>query len=126
MGLAGRLRELFERSALAVHLTPAQAELLMRIESGPRISELAEQKLCDPSSVTTMIGRLERDGLVRRVVDPDDARARRVRLTAKGTRVREQFLALVGDGATVIDELPDEHRAALIALLAPKQVPAPG
>ncbi len=39
-----------------------------------------------------MTQRLERDGLVRRVVDADDARARLVELTAKGERTRSRIV----------------------------------
>ncbi len=53
-----------------------------------------------------------------RVVDPHDARARRVELTAKGRRRRAQFLAKVGDGSQVINSLPDQDRAELAALFA--------
>jgi MarR family transcriptional regulator, organic hydroperoxide resistance regulator len=118
MGLADRLRLHFEAAATSLGLTPAQAQLLARLDGEVRMGDLASQSTCDPSSVTTMVKRLERDGLVQRIVDPNDARARLVRLTSKGSRLRNRFLHLVGDGASVLDALPDEHRAALARLFA--------
>ena len=122
VALADQLRLRFEDSAAAVGLTPAQAEILTRIEDDTRMGDLAQKKLCDPSSVTTMVRRLERDGVVIRAVDPHDARARIVRLTAKGRRVRQQFLHLVGSGDSIIDALSDEQRASLAGLFAGRHV----
>ncbi|QIS20337.1 MarR family winged helix-turn-helix transcriptional regulator [Nocardia terpenica] len=45
------------------------------------------------SSLTGMIDRTERNGLVRREPDPRDARAVRVALTAKGRALAEEFYA---------------------------------
>lgn len=116
--LADQLRLRFEEAAASVGLTAAQAEIITKIEGETRMGDLAQQKVCDPSSVTTMVRRLERDGVVVRTVDPHDARARLVRLTPNGNRIRKRFLELVGDGAAVIDALSDEQRAALAGLFA--------
>ena len=121
VALADRLRARFEAAAGAVGLTPAQAQVLVRVEGPRRLSELAQQQACDPSSITTMAQRLEREGLLRRSVDPDDGRARLVRLSPKGQRLRARFLEIVGDGSAVIDELPTEQRAALAGLFAARQ-----
>jgi DNA-binding MarR family transcriptional regulator len=52
---------------------------------GPRrITELAEREAIAQPSVTALVTRLERDGLVERRPDPDDARAVQVHLTASG------------------------------------------
>jgi DNA-binding MarR family transcriptional regulator len=122
MGLAERLRAQFEAAAAQVGLTPGQAQVLVRIEAPRRLSDLAHQQACDPSSMTTMVQRLERDGLLRRTVDPHDARARLVQPTPKGRRLRAQFLELVGDGSNIIDALPDGQRAALAGLFAARGV----
>ena len=118
MGVAERLRVLLESIAVDLGLTPAQAQILAQLETPRRMGDIAQQQTCDPSSVTTMMQRLERDGLVERVVDPKDSRARLVKLTAKGRRRRTQFMGRVGDGRAVLDDLPDDQRAALAALFA--------
>jgi DNA-binding MarR family transcriptional regulator len=54
-------------------------------DTGPRrITELAESEAIAQPTVTTLVGRLERDGFVERRSDPGDARAVLVHLTAKG------------------------------------------
>ena len=52
---------------------------------GPRrITELAESEGIAQPTVTTLVGRLERDGLVERRADPADARAVLVHLSPEG------------------------------------------
>ena len=54
-------------------------------DTGPRrITDLAESEAVAQPTVTTLVGRLERDGFVRRAPDPDDARAVLVHLTSDG------------------------------------------
>jgi DNA-binding MarR family transcriptional regulator len=118
IGLADRLRAFFDQCAASVGLTPAQAQVLMQLEEPRRITELASASSCDPSSASTMIQRLERDGLVRRVVDPSDARARLVELSPKGVRARAQLAELVGGADEVVAGLPAEHRAALATMFS--------
>jgi len=48
------------------------------------LSELARCNKCVRSNMTQLVDRLEADGLVRRVNDPDDRRIRRAALTAAG------------------------------------------
>jgi DNA-binding MarR family transcriptional regulator len=60
-------------------------------------SELAARLSMAPSSVTTLVDRLERHGLAARKADPDDRRKSLVGITDSGTalvyRVREHFAA---------------------------------
>jgi DNA-binding MarR family transcriptional regulator len=116
--LAERLRAFFDAAAERVGLTGAQAHVLMRLEAPTRMGDLAEAKTCDPSSVTAMVRRLERDGLVQRVVDPTDARARLVQLTPAGVRARADLAEAAAHADDVILQLPEEHRSALAALFA--------
>jgi DNA-binding MarR family transcriptional regulator len=74
-------------------------------DSGPRrITELADSEAIAQPSVTTLVGRLERDGLVGRRSDPDDARAVLVHLT--------------GEGRARLDEMRSAREAVLEARLA--------
>lgn len=54
------------------------------------LGQLAERIACVKSNVTQLIDRLEADGLVRRVPDPDDRRSVRAAITDLG---RERYLA---------------------------------
>ncbi len=66
-------------------ITVAQARIAARIgPHGTRLTELAEQAQVAKQTATALVDRLEHAGYVERVVDPTDARARLVRLTARG------------------------------------------
>jgi DNA-binding MarR family transcriptional regulator len=69
------------------------------------LSELSRSHVCVAGNMTMLIGRLERDGLVKRMSDPHDKRVTRVALTAKGRRVTADAVA--------------PHRALLEGLMAP-------
>ena len=69
-------------------LPAAQARLLATIEAHgeARIGDLAAVDHCSQPTMTTQVRRLEDAGLVSRTVDPGDARAVRIRITADGKR----------------------------------------
>lgn len=89
----------------------------MQLDQPIRLGDLASLHECDPSSITSLVQRLERDGLAQREVDPTDARARRIRITAKGRRLRQKFQETVGDGSAALADMPTEQRAALAAMI---------
>lgn len=55
---------------------------------GLRPSQLADEAGITKQSVNDLLGHLERHGYLRRVADPDDGRARVIRLTARGRRLQ--------------------------------------
>jgi DNA-binding MarR family transcriptional regulator len=59
---------------------------------GLRLTDLGERLLIRPPSVTGVVDRLERAGLVVRDGSPTDLRAKRVGLTDKGRQIVEQVL----------------------------------
>ena len=71
-------------------VTLAQAGILFLLEARDmqKMSELGEAIRVDNSAMTRVIDRMEKNGLVERVVDPKNRRAIHIRLTAKG-RVAE-------------------------------------
>jgi DNA-binding MarR family transcriptional regulator len=60
---------------------------------GIRQNELAAELFTDPNTVTAMVVRLEKRGVIRREVCPEDGRARRVSLTPSGRRLLAQLSA---------------------------------
>ncbi|MBF6059180.1 MarR family transcriptional regulator [Nocardia terpenica] len=73
-------------------LTPQQGQLLCVLMTQPYgMGELGSLLNLAKSSLTGMIDRTERNGLVRREPDPRDARAVRVALTAKGRALADEF-----------------------------------
>jgi DNA-binding MarR family transcriptional regulator len=83
-------------------LPAAQARLLATIEAHgeARIGDLAAVDHCSQPTMTTQVRRLEEAGLVTRTVDPGDARAVRIRITAEGRRTLN---AVRADRAAVIE-----------------------
>ena len=69
---------------------PSYLGVLMSLwqEDGQRVVELGRRAGLEPSTMTGLLDRMERDGLVTRSPDPTDRRVLRVRLTTEGARVR--------------------------------------
>jgi DNA-binding MarR family transcriptional regulator len=100
-------------------LTPQQGQLLCVLMAQPYgMSDLGSMLGLAKSSLTGLIDRSERLGLVRREADPRDLRAVRVGLTDRGSRLAEEFYA---ETCRRIDELPEglepAERDTLAALL---------
>lgn len=74
------------------NLNPSQYAVLRLLdaEAGWRLTDLSARLLLDKSTITRIVDRLERAGLVRRIADPDDRRVQRVVLTSEGQTVRDQ------------------------------------
>lgn len=69
--------------------TLAQSRLAARIgPNGTRITELAESAQVTKQTASVLVDQLEALGYVERVSDPSDARARLVRLAARGRRAQ--------------------------------------
>ncbi|NHA68107.1 MarR family winged helix-turn-helix transcriptional regulator [Phycicoccus flavus] len=89
-------RAMEQRILAAVHAagftdtTIAQGRVAARIRGdGVRLGELAESAQVTKQTASFLVDRLEENGYVERVVDPDDARARIVRMAARGRAVQE-------------------------------------
>jgi DNA-binding MarR family transcriptional regulator len=61
----------------------------------PNQLQLARQAGTDVKMTSQVVRRLEAKGLLDRQVDPDDSRARRLHLTAKGQRLARRAIAAV-------------------------------
>jgi DNA-binding MarR family transcriptional regulator len=67
---------------------PGHAGVFMHIDrrSGTRLTDLARRARMTKQGMMLLVDDLENRGYVRRVPDPEDARAKVVRLTARGRR----------------------------------------
>ena len=72
---------------------PGHAAVALRIDrrSGTRMGDLATRAGITKQGMLLLVDDLENRGYVRRVADPDDARARIVRLTVRGRRYVAEF-----------------------------------
>jgi DNA-binding MarR family transcriptional regulator len=90
--------------------TPRQYQLLLALKGFPdrdwaRMGELAESLQLRHHSVVELVDRAQTQRLVKRRVDPDDARAVRVQLTVSGERLLARL------GPLHRDELRRMHTA---------------
>lgn len=77
-------------------------------------ASLAVHVHLEGATITHHIDRLESAGLVRRLVDPDDRRARRLELTPAGAELHERLLAAVVElERTAMSGLGADDRLAL-------------
>jgi DNA-binding MarR family transcriptional regulator len=88
-------------------------------EDGPtRLTELACSAGISQPAMTQLVGRMEREGLVVRLIDPEDARATLVEITGAGRAVWAQLKASRRERlAELLDTLsPDEEATLGLAL----------
>jgi DNA-binding MarR family transcriptional regulator len=89
-----RVREAMRDAGYDV--TVAQARLAQRIaEDGTRLTELADRAQVTKQTASLLVAALEREGLVERVPDPDDGRARLIRLSARGRAAAQRAMEVV-------------------------------
>jgi DNA-binding MarR family transcriptional regulator len=78
---------------------PAYGSILLPLweEDELRMGELARRARLAKQTMTTMVRLMERDGLVSLEPDPDDGRARRVKLTERAEDLREVAAVVLAD-----------------------------
>jgi DNA-binding MarR family transcriptional regulator len=111
LDVADRLFERISEVLARVGLSYAKYEVLqhLRAAQGPvSLGVLAEGQRCARSNITQLVDRLETEGLVRRVDDPEDRRGVRAELTSAG-------LDLVAEGETQMDLVRAQFAASFTA-----------
>jgi MarR family transcriptional regulator for hemolysin len=90
------LRTYADQRARRFGISRAQWGVLMRLDrsEGLKQSELAEILDLQPISVTRLLDRLARNGLIERRPDPNDRRANRLYLTPAARPLLKQLAAL--------------------------------
>lgn len=106
---------MLERRADEHDLSIAATRLLGVLrDREPTMNELARVLDLDKSSVTGLVDRAERRGLVARVPSPDDRRSVHVTLTAEGRSLVSAAAArFAADISAVLERLPSRDRVAL-------------
>jgi DNA-binding MarR family transcriptional regulator len=97
---------------------PAYGSLLLPLfeEDGLRMGELARRARLAKQTMTTMVRLLERDGLVRRETDPDDARATRIFLTERARSFRPVAERVLGELDRLVTGSVGAKRARQLAI----------
>jgi MarR family transcriptional regulator for hemolysin len=109
------MRTLADQRVRVLGMTRAQWAVLARLDrnQGLKQAELAEMLDLAPISLTRLVDRLCKNGLVERRADPDDRRAKRLFLTPKARPVMDR-LAQVGE-RMLNDALAGTHDETLAA-----------
>lgn len=68
--------------------------ILFQMEEPVRPSRLAEIAGVTRATISMMLTRMKRDGLVEEFIDEKDRRQKSIRLTAKGRRIMEELMPL--------------------------------
>jgi MarR family transcriptional regulator, lower aerobic nicotinate degradation pathway regulator len=116
--LSFAVQNALQRVADAHELSLVQVRLLGILrDREPGMFEVATFLNLDKSSVTGLVDRAERRGLVRRTSTPDDRRAVRVALSERGRELARKFAKQVGhELATLVAGLSDAERKRLSML----------
>ena len=103
-------------------ITPAQYLILecLWIKDGMAPKSLGDLLKFDSATLTGLIDRLDRAGLVQREPDPQDRRAIRVRITEKAKKLKKPLreLRLRANEEILEDFLPENRETLKKALLA--------
>jgi len=111
-----------EEALKSVGLSAAKYKVLSQLAKSKEpvpLRLLAEEQQCVASNVTTLVDRLETDGLVRRVDDPADRRSKRAELTELGKEKAEDGARVVAEvEAAFAESLGPTERLALAKVLS--------
>ena len=116
--LARRLRQ-----AADMGLSPSllSALAIVHVHGPLTLGALAELEGVSPPTVTRVVNRLEADGLLERIVDPDDKRVCRVATTDSGDSLldasRERKTAWLAERLAALDAEQLAHLAAAAVVL---------
>ena len=109
-GIGQAVEARMEAALGALAVTWPQYEILQALclDACPMLSELADRVRCVRSNITALVDRLERDGLVRRIPNPEDRRSLKVELTQAGFKAYTE-------AAHALEQVEDEILGGLSA-----------
>ncbi|MQA09762.1 MAG: MarR family transcriptional regulator [Pseudonocardiaceae bacterium] len=114
------VQQVFNEVARQHDLTPQQVQLLCLVADGPvGMGELTRSLHLEKSSLTGLVDRVERRGLVARARDSHDRRACQIQLTGEGKRLAiESHHDVTGRLEALASELPPAERTRLTSAIA--------
>jgi DNA-binding MarR family transcriptional regulator len=119
-GLVRRFQVSERADVVCCGVTIAQAATLeaLREEGRMRLGTLGKRLGISPSTLSRNLDRLEESGHVTRILDPDDARAAQVALTAAGHRIADRLESQEEDFAgEILGRIPKDRRARVVEAL---------
>src|SRR5215510_14876047 len=125
---ARALARRFDEALRPLGLNNGQFSLMMSLNrpDPPTMGSVASLLAMDRTTLTAALKPLERDGLVKLIVDPKDRRSRRMQLTSAGQNLLKRAFPIWKRTHTEIDALlpnrdPDNLRRDLCALSSGSQ-----
>ena len=115
--MLGRVNHVLAEHGLTFSRYEALALLSFARGQAMGMARVGERLQVHPTSVTSTIDRLERDGLVARAPNPEDRRSTLVQLTADGGVVLENATASLESIRWGMSEIEDRELAALASTL---------
>lgn len=119
--VARQVRRHFDAHAQTYHLTLPQWRALGQLSKTDSLSQVALAGLIDtdPMTLSGMLERLETKGLVERIADPNDSRAKLVRLTPKSRALAEKMKAVAAEVfADALEGISEEDQAVTLSVLS--------
>ncbi|WP_439865180.1 MarR family winged helix-turn-helix transcriptional regulator [Pseudomonas antarctica] len=121
IGLANRgFIRLYEAQLKTLGFAVAQIPVLVALKHSDGLpqAELVRIARVEQSSMAQLLGRMERDGMIERAVDPADKRSRVITLTdAARERMPLAHAVMVRGTAQALEGFSEEEEATLLALL---------
>lgn len=118
------LRRTFDERVRCLGLTAPQARLLLSLEKFPLNNQAfhADRLEVEPITLTRIADRMEEAGLIERIPDPGDRRARLLQLTSKSrgivTQVRGIVSRLVEDMLQGLDQHERQEFTRILGVIS--------
>ena len=120
-GMLLRVREMLLRELDSIlnrfgtsHARYQVLSIVCNSSHGLQLGEIVERASVHPTTMTSTIDRLVRDGLIERQADPDDRRGVLAIATPKGQKLYRQARAELGAITYGLSELPSETARSLL------------
>lgn len=116
------LNQAFRRRILHIGITPDQFTALRNLheaaEKGLIQSQLTERMSSDPNTITSLVDRMKKAGLIDREPDANDRRAYRLRINVNGRRkFQEARKIAVNLQSSVLGVLPEDQQETFLKQL---------
>lgn len=110
LAVTSHLKKEFAKEGLRT-IKPSYLGVLLSLwhEDGLQVNELGKRAGLEPSTMTGLLDRMEKDGLVNRKPDPSDRRANRIYLTREGVLAEASSEKVVSDTLEkIFGSIPEE------------------
>ncbi len=116
------LNQTFRRRIAEDGITPDQFTILRWLTENPdgmTQRSLADAMASDPNTITAILTRMIKAGLVERRTDPDDARCNRIRLRSKGRALHAKLQPIASElQENLLTSIPADERERFLKHLA--------